>query len=55
MQIEGFTALHCACQQGHVKVVQVLVQAGANLNIQMLLVCSYYTIATSLPPKLMFV
>ena len=39
VQIEGFTALHCACQQGHVNVVQVLVRAGANLDIQMVLVC----------------
>ena len=38
IQGEGFTALHCACQQGHLKVVQVLVSAGANMDIQIPLV-----------------
>ena len=41
MQREGFTALHCACQEGHWKVVQVLVKAGANLDIQILSVCAH--------------
>ena len=30
----GWTALHVACMNGHDKVVKILLQAGADLNIQ---------------------
>ena len=36
LQRDGFTALHCASQEGHVKVVEVLVKAGANLDTKIL-------------------
>ena len=30
----GFTALYCACQEGHERTVQLLIQARANLDLQ---------------------
>ena len=31
---KGWTALHVACQQGHDKIVKILLQAGADYGIQ---------------------
>ena len=30
----GFFALYNACQEGHERIVQLLIQAGANLDLQ---------------------